>query len=192
MTSSQPTADKIDPKTTMKTHVSEMSPSERLAAHDARAREANAGLPTVEESPPEPKRLTFENLCGVVLDVVRDFTAKGYHPTTIHPEHVVEKARQRFPDGVKLIGEETSAGGEPAEDPLRLDSVPGAEDDGEIDAGDGLTEGGNPVGSEAAAEEVNKANEKAAPAPKAKAKGPTGPAAKKSPTRKPAGPSPKS
>jgi hypothetical protein len=179
-----PTADKIDPTRTMKTHVSEMSPAERLAMYDARAREANAGLAPVTPSEPEPKKLTFENLCGVVLDVVKDFTAKGYHPTTISPDHVVEKARQRFPDGVTLVGEEVSIEDTPDADPLRLDRVKGADEGG----GDGMTEGGNPIGSEAAAEEVTEANEKAAP--KKKTAAPKGPPAKKAPKRKPAGPSP--
>jgi hypothetical protein len=214
---STPTASTVNPSDAIKTHVQEMTPAQKLAAHDAAARERNAGLAPETPAAPEPVSLTFENLCGVVLDVVKDFARQGYDPSTIAPEHVVEKARQRFPDGVSLVGEVETVEETAGPDPLRLDRVKGAdevredrkpgsedrtgaimEDDDDPPAGDGVTEGGNPIGSPEAAEEVSKANEalkahdeaakKTAPAKKAAKKAAT----KKAPTRKPKGPAPTS
>lgn len=92
----------IDPTQAIKTHVSEMSPAQKLAAHDLRAREANADLPTVTPGEETFETVTVENLCAIALDVVKNFARQGFDTSTITNELVVEKVVQRFPNGIRL------------------------------------------------------------------------------------------
>jgi hypothetical protein len=93
----------LDPRDTMKTHVQEMGPAQRLAEHDRRARLTNEGK--AEEAAAAPKTfevVTVSNLCGIALDVVKELARQGFDASTVTVELVEEKVLQRFPNGVKL------------------------------------------------------------------------------------------
>jgi len=195
-----PVASPVDPRDAIKTHVSELSPAERLARHDQAARADNAKIPDAPVVITEAIPLTFENLCGVVLDVVKDFARLRYTPITIQAEHVVEKALQRFPDGVTLVGAVETEVDTEVGDPLRLGLVKGSNDLGHPPADDPADDPAedNPGAMLEPDDEKptrDKSPKELADEPSRQA--PAKPAAKtaktkKAPTRKPAGPAPKS
>ena len=168
----------IDPRNAIKTHVQEMSPAQRLAEHDRRAREANSELPEVKPGAETFETVTVANLCAIALDVVKDFARSGFDASTITPELVLEKVEQRFPNGVKLAPEPVSIEITPAMQAAAASAAKAGNVNPKDDAIDEEAE-------EAA--EVAKAKKETPKA--AKPVTPKSPP-KKAPSRKPKGPSP--
>lgn len=90
----------ISPAETFKTHVSEKSPAQKLAEHDAAAAARNAKLPGVQTAPGEqpfkPTPITFETIVGASLAAVFDWLDRGVDLKTVELPMILDDVRTKL------------------------------------------------------------------------------------------------